>query len=547
MTNLFQYKSIEFLFRDCLLILKTLHFQKLVVVFIIITATCNNPVYAQQSGNTPSKVIDIGSRRELFVDDYLVEKLSGKAGFCLHHPELRDVAIIHDKPWEGNTSGYHSIFKDGNLFRMYYRGSQITLTKEKFIDAHPFYICYAESIDGLHWRKPNLGLFDFEGSKKNNIILASGKIGGLQLNMGDNASMFKDENPDASPDARYKAMVCSSKPKGLYVFKSSDAIHWLPMNKEPVITEGAFDSQNIAFYDSVKNEYRCYWRYFKEVANANTVNKIGIRAVRTAVSKDFLHWTEINDVAYNDSLPIELYTNQVKTYYRAPQIFIGLPTRYIERGWSPSMRALPDGEHRELRSSHNLRYGTALTDAMLMTSRDGIQFTRWSESFLRPGIERDGTWNYGQQYIGWGMIETKSNLKGAPYELSFYSTESSWTSNAPTSDLRRYTLRLDGFVSVQSPMSGGELLTKPLRFQGKKLSLNFATSVAGELKVEIQDENGKAFPGFSLDDCSPVFGDTIERAVTWKQDSDLNTLSGRIIRLRFVLQDADLYSFQFHN
>lgn len=503
------------------------------------------PVCSQPSSNSLSSAIDIGARRELFLDELLIDKLLGKAERRLHHPELRDVAIVHNEPWEGNTSGYHSVFKDGEIFRMYYRGSQINLTKEKFIDAHPFFICYAESRDGIHWKKPNLGLYEFNGSKNNNIILASGAIGGMQLNMGDNASMFKDENPAASPDTRYKAIVCSDKPKGLFAFKSSDGIHWLPMSKEPVITAGAFDSQNIAFWDSINKEYRAYWRYFKSGTNEATLTKGGIRAVRTAVSKDFIHWTQFKDVTYDDSLAIQLYTNQVKPYYRAPQIFIGIPTRYIERGWSPSMRALPDLKHRELRSSHSLRYGTALTDAMLMSSRNGMEFNRWEESFLRPGIERDGTWNYGQQYVAWGIVETKSGLKGAPDELSFYATENSWTSEAPTSDLRRYTLRLDGFVSVQAPMSGGEIITKPLKFKGHILSLNFATSVAGEILVEVQYENGKPIQGFGMKDCYPVFGDTTERTVIWKSGSDLSKLAGRKVRLRFLLKDADLYSFQF--
>ncbi len=503
------------------------------------------PSFAQQANDRASGITGIGMQRQLFLDEFLVKNLSGKAERILHHPVLREVAVVHSELWEGNTSGYHSVFKDGDLFRMYYRGSQIILTRDKFIDSHPFYICYAESTDGIHWRKPDLGLYEYKGSKKNNIVLASGEIGGLQLNMGDNASMFKDENPNASPDARYKAIVCSQKPKGLFAFKSSDAVHWLPMSKAPVITEGAFDSQNIAFWDSARNEYRAYWRYFKDGTNEQTLTKGGIRAVRTAVSKDFLHWSEMKDVSYEDSLPIELYTNQVKPYFRAPYLFIGLPTRYIERGWSPSMRALPQLEHRTLRSSHSLRYGTALTDAMLMSSRNGVQFQRWDESFLRPGIERDGTWNYGQQYIGWGIIETKSDLKGAPDELSLYATESSWTSNAPTSDLRRYTLRMDGFVSVHAPMEGGSLTTKPFFFEGKKLSLNFSTSAAGSVQVEIQDTSGRPIPGFTLQDCPPVFGDTIERTVTWENSSDVHALEGKPVQLRFVLNDADLYSFQF--
>jgi hypothetical protein len=129
--------------------------------------------------------------------------------------------------------------------------------------------------------------------------------------------------------------------------------------------------------------------------------------------------------------------------------------------------------------------------------------------------------------------------------MSFYSTENSWTGEARTSDLRRYTMRLDGFVSVNAPMSGGEIVTRPFRFKGSKLSINFSTSVAGSVKVEIQDAKGVAIPGFALKDIQPVFGDTIERVIEWKEGSDLRALSGKPVRLRFVLHDADLYSFHF--
>ena len=120
-----------------------------------------------------------------------------------------------------------------------------------------------------------------------------------------------------------------------------------------------------------------------------------------------------------------------------------------------------------------------------------------------------------------------------------------WTD---TSDLlRRYTLRLDGFVSAQAPMSGGELVTRPITFTGKVLWLNFATSAAGSLLVELQDEQGQPLPGYSLDDCEELFGDTLDRGVNWKTKADLSDLMGHTIRVRFVLRDADLYSFQFRN
>jgi hypothetical protein len=106
-------------------------------------------------------------------------------------------------------------------------------------------------------------------------------------------------------------------------------------------------------------------------------------------------------------------------------------------------------------------------------------------------------------------------------------------------------LRLDGFVSVNAPMSGGEIVTKSLRFHGRTLALNFATSAAGGVRVEIQDEWGKPLSGFALEDCPPLFGDALERQVTWTKGRDVGAISGQPIRLRFALEDADLYAFQF--
>jgi hypothetical protein len=311
-----------------------------------------------------------------------------------------------------------------------------------------------------------------------------------------------------------------------------------------VVTDGAFDSQNLAFWDGMHGLYRAYWRYFTHgVTNAKNWKPKGLRAIRTATSTDFLHWIDHADLQYVDSPAEQLYTSQIKPYYRAPQILIGFPTRYLERGWSESMRALPDRENRESRAAANERYGTALSEVLVMSSRDGVNFQRWNEAFMRPGIERSGTWAYGDQYIGWQMLETKSALEGAPNELSFYSLENYWLGQG--NDLRRYTLRLDGFVSVQAPLSGGELVTKPLRFQGGKLALNFSTSAAGSLRVEIEEPDGRPIKGFALEDCPPIFGDTVERVATWTQGGDVSSLAGKPVRLRFVLSDGDLYSFHF--
>ena len=488
--------------------------------------------------------IALGSRRELLIDDLLIERLTGKAEQRLHHPQPQELAIEHDAPWEGSGCGYHSVFRDGDRYRMYYKAWHLDVSSGKLrTDSHPLFQCYAESDDGIRWRKPELGLHEFNGSKANNIVMVPGKAPGVQSDPG-HVAIFKDDNPSASADARYKAIVRSSGARGLLPFKSADGLNWQPMSDTPVITDGAFDSQNLAFWDAVRGEYRAYWRYFTAgTIDDKTWKPAGDRAIRTATSPDFIHWSQQADLTYVDSPSEQLYTNQVKPYARAPHILIGIPTRYVDRGWSDSMRALPDGEHRKARAASNQRYGTAVTEVLLMASRDGVRFKRWNEAFLRPGIEREGTWQYGQQYVAWHIVETKSALPGAPNELSLYAGESYWTGKS--SALRRYTLRLDGFVSVAAPMSGGELVTKPLTFTGGRLSLNFATSAAGSVRVEIQDAGGQAVPGFALAECSDLFGDSLDRTVTWKNGGDVSALAGKPVRLRYELKDADLYSFQF--
>jgi hypothetical protein len=488
-------------------------------------------------------VVDIGSRLELFVDDQMIESLKGGAELRLHSPTPKEVVLVHDAPWEGNGSGYHSIFKDGNKYKMYYKAWQHSASPGS-TGVNKSYLAYAESLDGLTWIKPNLGAVEFNGSKNNNIVLKTEKVGNYNVTAG-LPGVFKDQNPDAPADERYKALIVSSAHgtdyHGLLAYKSPDGIHWKLMSDQLILKDDAFDNQNIAFWDPRTKEYRIYWRYWTE-SQKNSLYK-GIRGIKTATSKDFIHWENKQELKYEDSPEEHLYTSPIEPYYRAPHIYIGYPARYIERPWSPSLRALPEVKEREYRSSRSQRYGTALTDSLFMAGRDARVFKRWNEAFLRPGIERPGSWTYGDNFIGWGLVETKSDLPGAPNELSIYVSENYWKEKA--SRVRRYTLRIDGFVSVTAPSGGGELVTKKLKFTGDELVLNFSSSAAGSLAVEILDENGTAIPGFALEDADLVFGDSLKRKVTWKGKSDLSTLAGRTIQLRFRLIDADLYSFQF--
>lgn len=482
-----------------------------------------------------AELIDIGTRRELFTDRHIVEALTGDIELRLHHPVPREIVFEHDAPWEGSSSGYHSVFHDGEKYRLYYKAMQVDFVDGAMVPNGNRYLCYAESEDAIHWTRPSLGLFEHNGSRDNNIVMdGEGDWGGLRPD-GAHASVFLDENPACPPGQRFKMLVSSFKPKGLLVFHSADGIHWTPLVDRPVMTEGAFDSQNLAFWDPVGKVYRAYWRIFSN-------NR---RAIRTATSPDLITWEPFRNVSYTGGAPAQhLYTNQIKPYYRAPHILLGFPARYTERDVvAPSFESLPELEHRKLRMTATERLGTGLTDTLLLSGRDGEVFERWPEAFLRPGPERPGQWKYGDNYMAWHLVETPGELPGAPPELSFFASEGYFTGQ--TNQLRRYTLRLDGFVSASAKLSGGSLLTKPIRFAGDRLFVNFATSAGGELRVGIEHADGVPVEGFGFDDCPPVFGDSVDRPVEWTGGADLSFLKGKVVRLQFQLHDADLYSFQF--
>jgi len=441
--------------------------------------------------------------------------------------------LVTDKPWEGNMClGYGTVFHDGDLYRTYYQAWSCELTPGKYSDPHGIFIGYVESRDGVRWVRPDVGLVEFQGSKKNNIVWAGE---GPDFKGVHGFAPFKDANPDAKPEERYKAVGAQYDcAHGLYAMASPDGIHWRLTSNEPIITRGAFDSQNLAFWDSVRGEYRAYVRDFHD----------GLRDIRTATSPDFVRWTDPEWLEYPGAPPEQLYTNHIMPYPRAPHLLVGFPTRYVERRWSPAIEALPELEHRRLRASVSERYGAAVSDGLFMTSRDGRTFRRWGEAFIRPGLRPSGNWAYGDNYQHWGIVETESDVPGAPRELSFYASEGYW--RGTSTRLRRFTLRLDGFVSVEAPRSGGEMVTKPLVFEGGALVLNFSASAAGSIRVEALDARRDApVKGFSLDDCVEVLGDDLERTVCWKGGSDVSRLAGRPVRLRFVMEDADLFALHF--
>jgi len=429
----------------------------------------------------------IDSRLELFVDDWLIDRTTG-VRLQLHQPTPREVALYFDQPWEGITSAYATVFKDEDRYRMYYRGSgaegghQVT--------------CYAESEDGVAWRKPALGICEFHGTKENNIVWTD--------DGAHNFAPFRDTNPDASADERYKAVA-----GGLMALTSPDGLRWLQKGDKPIITDGAFDSLNLAFWDAVQEQYVCYLRDFRN----------GVRTIRRATSPDFVHWTTSEWLDFGDTPPEHFYTNATTPYFRGPHIYLAFPKRFV-----PSRKAVP--EHPS----------PGVSDAVFMTSRDGLHWNRhFMEAFIRPGLDAEN-WTERNNMPAWGVVPT------GPNEISIYYSQHY---RHATAHIKRGTLRTDGFVSVRADYAGGEMVTKPLIFQGNKLALNYSTSAVGSIRVEIQHGDGTPIPGYSLQESIEVFGDEIARVVSWERGADVGQLTGQPVRLRFVMKDADVYSIQF--
>lgn len=441
----------------------------------------------ERDRNTPD--LHIGSRRELFVDDHLIDKMDG-AELKLHLPEDRGVVLTMDAPWEGNTSAYNTIIKDGDLYRMYYRGWHHEGGKAK----HPPYVCYAESKDGVNWTKPILNLVEVQGSKKNNIIWEG--VG------SHNFVPFIDKNPTCKPNQRYKAVGGEPHEGGLHGFVSSDGLRWKKVQDKPILPMGGWtlDSQNLVFWDTVREEYRMYYR----------TNPQSVRSITTATSQNFLDWGAPAQLTYPGSPTEELYTNQIQPYYRAPHMFLGFPARYLKQ------------------KGHTV-------EPLFMSSRDGITFKRWPDVIVPPGDNEDKKGNRCN-YAWCGLVETLTGgASGTERELSFYTNERYY--RGPGGKIRRHSYRLDGMVSLHAEKRV-VVITKPFIFAGNRLEMNFKTAPGGMVQVEITSKDGRTNPALNS---GPLSGDHLEKVVL----QNLHRIAGHPVLLKITIQNADVFSFKF--
>jgi len=487
-----------------------------------------------------------------FWDDYLIDSRFTDAVLSVNRPVKTDSVMKFDLPWEEDASSCFNIIKDGDIYRLYYLAC-------KHLDISPernLKLCYAESRDGLHWEKPNLGICEYSGSCDNNILM---------MYLYDNISIMKDENPDCPPEERYKALMDTSHPedypgyvpaetrlriptnhpkeifsylsKRVLVYLSSpDGIHF---KVERILHQGySYDSENTLHWNPHTKKYYIFFRELH--ANPQSIDprfneEWPVRGIMVTESEDFVHWSEPKSLDFMGGEDVPLYFNCITAYPYDTRYYVGFPTRYNERrGWTKNYDRLCDYEGRKERSKIDIRFGTALTDCLFMSSRDLLHWYRFDEACLTPGPERGPNWRYGDCYPALGeIIETPSRFKGEPNELSIYLCEH----YEDGAELIRYVYRRDGFASIKADYQPTRLTTKPFTFEGGTLTINFRTSARGCIDLTVTDEYNVPIPGYSSGE---IFGDALDRTVDF--DKPLSELQGRNVRFVFTMRDAEIFA-----
>ena len=494
------------------------------------------------------KVLDIGTGRQVFWDDYLVDTEQTTAKLTINHPTKLEPPFEFDAPWEGNWLSYGNICKIGDTYRLYYITGMAIGAGDFETDTGRSRVCMIETRDGITWTRPSLGIHEWNGSTDNNIVMAGGE------HLFDNFLVFWDENPDCPEEERVKAtsmmerkdLALSEGRRELWCYVSPDGIHFkkgwkMTDSSEPM--GGIFDSSNVAFWDAERGKYMGFVRGLHDGPGRGTAG--GLRDIRYMESTDFKTWTNFQLLDFGGSDDYELYTNNVSRYYRAPHVFVGFPTRYTERHWLVKNFDYLGGEvNAESRKSFaavfGAREGFVITDGLFMSSHDGLHWHKFDEAYFTPGPEHDYNWVYGDCYPARGMIETQRPFPHRTGEISMYMTEGHC--RVKPQRLYRHVIRLDGFASYHADYEKKTLVTKPFMFEGNNLTLNFKTSGRGYIYVRVLDFYGKPLDGYTSHE---IFGDAYDRPVIFPGCAELFRLEGMPIRLEFTMSEADVYSMSF--
>ena len=478
--------------------------------------------------------VDVGTTRQLFIDDHLIEETRGIKK-TLHQPAkyAGNPLMYPLYPWEGRLELYGTVWRDeSGDWRMWYMGmgdlgispmgSENTSKWAHigFDPAHLLYsFCYATSKDGIFWKRPNLGLEEYDGSKDTNIVLKNASA----------ANVIRDER-DPDPNRLYKSLFYESRDPdgtsnegdGVSVAFSPDGIKWTKYEGNPVITR-ASDSHTLLGWDELHGKYVAYCR--PSIHEGNMIRRIG-----RCVSDDFVNWSDPEDVLSpdeNDPPGLQLYNMPVFKY---EGMYIGQLLGY----------------HCYSEERHIRFYGKV--DVQLTCSRDGLNWNRVSDSDRNTDSGRKPFIPNGPpNSIDSGEIYMANAPVVLNDELWFYYCSCA-TEHGPTGrtgPINLAKLRLDGFVSVDAGEEVGTLITKPFLCEGGLLRIN-ATARGGNIRMSVIDEEGTEQEGFGAYVSSVFDSDALRQEMTWRRGS-FDALKGKVIRLKFYLQNAELYSFSQGN
>ena len=477
----------------------------------------------------PQRPIHIGDRKRLTWDESLMDKVDG-IRFEMHRPQRTgERNLVGDKPWESwQIGGMSSLLRDNGQFRLWYGVSHGIRHGEEYA------VAYAESADGIHWTKPELGLVDYQGSKKNNLVVGYSSVIG---------QVFVD--PNAKVPEKYKMLVAiyptkESDPKRyLTLLSSADGLAWNKPERN-VLPAGNFalDTQSQAFWDGDRKSYLLFTRMgpWRQVGRSESSDPVVFPA-------------PINVMRPDEPEKADYYQAGVTKYAEAADAYFGLVPVFFHPG---DAQGKPAGGNPAITFTYVKNPITVVApdtlDIHLFTSNDSIQWRRRGdhEPFLGLGV--DGEFDSRSLYpgVGYAVVGSEIWLYYSAYDCTHTeSLDGQQPFQKHLGAITRATLRLDGFVSANAGHDGAEIVTKPIVFTGDHLELNVNCSAGGYVNVELQTLDGKPIPGHGEVDCDRIYHNNVRKTVTWNGKSDLADLQGKPVRLRFVMRDCKLYAIQF--
>ena len=500
------------------------------------------PVSADVDSASGGASMDVGTQQQLFIDDRFVESPDG-VKLCMNVPvQHPEPVLTADSPWEPLGVAYYNtvLLEPDGRFRLWYGA----MMKHGLPQEGAIRLCYAESDDGLKWRKPSLGFVTFQGSKDNNIVAPLQERQSMQ-----GATVYRDER---APEAeRYKLwskfrptdeqMAAGVRP-GLWAMHSPDGVRWSEYPGQPNPPDQKCDTQNMFFWDDSVGQYVGYTRV-RETQMADEAAEAGrkgrYRSVGRITSPDFRTWSQTEIVFEADdkdlTIPvpeqrddpspnIDFYTNCAMKYPYAQDVYLMFPSAFYHWG---------ENDY------------PATMDVQFLISRNGVSWRRAGERgpFLRRGP--DGSPSGSMVFANPWLVPVKDELW--LYYTAMGRPHSETPRGPEESGIYRASMRRDGFVSIDAGYGGGGFRTPVIRFEGNCLQLNVDGSAGGWLKVEVQDADGSTVAGLGLNDADAVTGNSVRRTVSWKGRTDLAAVAGRPVRLRFVMRDIKLYAFRFRS